>query len=203
MLAAAIRTYINRFGVAPGRKIALFTTTDDGWKTASDLSKAGVEVEAVIDARPDAIAPKDICVGRTWIGAHVTDTIGSKELRGIMVRDRDGATTRLSVDTLAVSGGWNPSISLTTHLGPDALKSGSKAGAEVVRDIGSKTIETCNWRTGAKHPRGRSNDLPPSIYTDCDCRHVRRPSRQTLQPNPIHRGTCMGGGARSFLRHGG
>jgi len=180
MLASAVRTYLNRFGVAPGRQIALFTTTDDGWKTASDLSKAGVEVEAVIDARPDAIAPKDICVGRTWIGAHVTDTVGSKELRGITVRDRDGATTRLSVDTLAVSGGWNPSISLTTHLGQrprwsdtlaafipgelprgmsvagaasgalslsDALKSGSKAGAEVVRDIGSKAIEACNWRT--------------------------------------------------------
>ena len=180
MLASAVRTYLNRFGVAPGRKIALFTTTDDGWKTASDLSKAGVEVEAVIDARPDAIAPKDICCGRTWIGAHVTDTIGSTELRGITVRDRDGATTRLSVDTLAVSGGWNPSISLTTHLGQrprwsdtlaafipgelprgmsvagaatgalslsDALKSGSKAGAEVAGDIGSKAIEACNWRT--------------------------------------------------------
>jgi len=180
MLASAVRTYVNRFGVAPGRKIAIFTTTDSGWKTASDLSKAGVEVEAVIDARRDAIAPKDICVGRTWIGAHVTDTIGGKELRAITVRDRDGATARLSVDTLAVSGGWNPSISLTTHLGQrpkwsdmlaafipgelprgmsvagaatgalslsDALKSGSKAGAEVVRDIGLKPIEACNWRT--------------------------------------------------------
>jgi methylglutamate dehydrogenase subunit C len=117
MLASAVRTYVNRFGVAPGRKIAIFTTTDDGWKTASDLSKAGVEVEAVIDARRDATAPQDLCVGRTWIGAHVTDTSGSKDLRGITIRDRDGATTRLSVDTLAVSGGWNPAVSLTTHLG--------------------------------------------------------------------------------------
>jgi methylglutamate dehydrogenase subunit C len=117
MLASAVRTYVNRFGVVPGRKIAIFTTSDDGWKTASDLSKAGVAVEAVIDARRDTLAPRDLNVGRTWLGAQVVDTRGSKSLRGITVRDQDGGTTQLSVDTLAVSGGWNPAISLTTHLG--------------------------------------------------------------------------------------
>jgi sarcosine oxidase subunit alpha len=52
MMAAAVRTYVNRFGVAPGRRVAIFTTTDDGWKTAADLTKAGVVIEAVIDAPP-------------------------------------------------------------------------------------------------------------------------------------------------------
>jgi len=117
MMASAVRTYLNRFGVAPGRRAAIFTTTDDGWKTASDLTRAGVSVEAVIDARRDAVAPKEACVGRTWLGAQVTDTHGSKSLRAITIRDRDGNTTRLSVDTLAVSGGWNPAVGLTTHLG--------------------------------------------------------------------------------------
>lgn len=115
MMAAAVRTYVNRFGVAPGRKIAIFTTTDDGWKTAADLTEAGVGVEAVIDARRDATAP--IKINRTWFGAQVIDTHGSSSLRSITVRDRDGHTTRLKVDTLAVSGGWNPAIGLTTHLG--------------------------------------------------------------------------------------
>jgi sarcosine oxidase subunit alpha len=56
MMASAVRTYVNRFGVSPGRRIALFTTTDDGWKTAFDLARAGIPVEAVIDARKD-VAP--------------------------------------------------------------------------------------------------------------------------------------------------
>ena len=116
MLASAVRTYVNRFGVAPGSRAAVFTTTDDGWKTAADLAKSGVSVEAVIDARRDANVPNGISVGRTFFGAQVIDTQGSKSLRGITVRDRDGSTTRLSVDVLAVSGGWNPAISLTTHL---------------------------------------------------------------------------------------
>jgi sarcosine oxidase subunit alpha len=116
MLAAAVRTYVNRFGVAPGRKVAIFTATDDGWKTASDLEKAGVAVEAVIDARSDVTAPNKLAA-RTWFGAQVTDTQGSGGLRRITVRDRDGRSTHLHVDTLAVSGGWNPSVSLTTHLG--------------------------------------------------------------------------------------
>jgi methylglutamate dehydrogenase subunit C len=116
MLAAAVRTYVNRFGVAPGRRVAIFTTTDDGWKTASDLEKAGVAVEAVIDARADITAPKNLAA-RTWFGAQVTDTRGPAGLRRITVRDKDGHSTHLHVDTLAVSGGWNPSIGLTTHLG--------------------------------------------------------------------------------------
>jgi sarcosine oxidase subunit alpha len=115
MMASAVRTYVNRFGVAAGRKIAVFTTTDDGWKTAADLAKVGVAVEAVIDARRNATA--SVKINRAWFGAQVIDTHGSSSLRAITVRDRDGNTTRLNVDTLAVSGGWNPAIGLTTHLG--------------------------------------------------------------------------------------
>jgi sarcosine oxidase subunit alpha len=178
MMAAAVRTYVNRFGVAPGRKIAIFTTTDDGWKTAADLAKAGVAVEAVIDARRDATA--SIKTNRAWFGAQVIDTHGWSSLSAITVRDRDGNTTRLNVDTLAVSGGWNPAIGLTTHLGQrpkwshrlaafvpgelprgmsvggaatgalalsDALKSGSRAGADAAKDVGKRVIDDIAWRT--------------------------------------------------------
>ena len=40
MLASAVRTYVNRFRVTPGRRTAVFTTCDDGWKTAFDLIDA-------------------------------------------------------------------------------------------------------------------------------------------------------------------
>ncbi len=54
MLASAARAYLNRFGVVVGRKIAIYTATDDGWLTARDLIKAGFPPVAVIDARPTA-----------------------------------------------------------------------------------------------------------------------------------------------------
>ena len=34
MLASAVRTYVNRYAAAPGRRVAVFTSGDDGWRTA-------------------------------------------------------------------------------------------------------------------------------------------------------------------------
>jgi methylglutamate dehydrogenase subunit C len=175
MMASAVRTYVNRFGVAPGRRIAIFTTTDDGWKTAADLTKAGVVIEAVIDARRDATAPTT--VGRAWFGAQVIDTHGSSSLRAITVRDRDGNTTRLNVDTLAVSGGWNPAIGLTTHLGqrpkwsdsvaafvPSELPRGmSVAGAAAGALALSDALRTGAEAAGAKSVPWRANDEATGI----------------------------------------
>ncbi|VFU09976.1 Sarcosine oxidase subunit alpha (fragment) [Methylocella tundrae] len=56
MLAGAVRSYLNRFGVAAGRQIAVYTATDDGWLTARDLIKAGLPPVVVIDAREKAPA---------------------------------------------------------------------------------------------------------------------------------------------------
>ncbi|GMA78158.1 hypothetical protein GCM10025880_45750 [Methylorubrum aminovorans] len=41
MLAGAVRTYLNRYGVLPGRRLAVFTSSDDGWRTAADILAAG------------------------------------------------------------------------------------------------------------------------------------------------------------------
>jgi heterotetrameric sarcosine oxidase alpha subunit len=121
MMASSVRTYVNRFGVSPGRRIAIFTTTDDGWNTAFDLAKAGVSIEAVIDARKDvgpALVTRSKSVNaRTWFGAQVVKARGSRGLNRVTVRDVDGRLTDVPADTLAVSGGWNPTISLSTHLG--------------------------------------------------------------------------------------
>ena len=39
MLAGAVRTYLNRYGVAPGRRAVIFADNDDGWRTATDLRR--------------------------------------------------------------------------------------------------------------------------------------------------------------------
>ncbi len=121
MMASAMRTYVNRFGVAPGRRVALFTTCDDGWKTAFDLSDAGVTVEAVVDARsiiePELLTKATRLHARILCGAQVIDARGSRGLGRITVCDCDGQLIKVAVDALAVSGGWNPSVALSTHVG--------------------------------------------------------------------------------------
>ncbi len=121
MIASAVRTYVNRFGVTPGRRTALFTTSDDGWKTALDLAHAGVGIEAIVDARnevPAHLLTSAQSIGaRAHLGAQVVEARGSGGLRRITVRGRDSKCEHVFVDALAVSGGWNPSVGLATHLG--------------------------------------------------------------------------------------
>jgi sarcosine oxidase subunit alpha len=54
MLAAAARTYVNRYAVLPGRRAVVFTTNDSAYAAAIDLADAGVTVVAVVDARAQA-----------------------------------------------------------------------------------------------------------------------------------------------------
>ncbi len=124
LMASAARTYVNRFAVSPGRRAVIFTSSDDGWRTAEDLSAAGAAVEAIVDAR-DEIAPELLAASkrlgvRTLTGSLVVATAGSfvrGELSEVTVRDRCGHFTRIAADSLAVSGGWNPVVALSTHLG--------------------------------------------------------------------------------------
>jgi sarcosine oxidase subunit alpha len=121
MMASAVRTFVNRFGVVPGRRAALFTTTDDGWKSAFDLAAAGVQVTAIVDARsvvsPELLKAAKRIDTHALCGAQVVDARGTRGLERITVRNLAGQLSHLSVDTLAMSGGWNPSIGLCTHLG--------------------------------------------------------------------------------------
>ena len=118
MTASAVRTYLNRFGVAPGRQVAVFTTTDDGWRTALDLRAAGIEVAAVVDPRPDAPAGLAAALpGVRVVRGEVSDVRGGAAgLRAIEVAE-GSARHRIAADALAVSGGWNPQVALATHKG--------------------------------------------------------------------------------------
>jgi sarcosine oxidase subunit alpha len=119
MLASALRTYANRFGVTPGQRIAIFTTSDDGWRSAFDLQAAGAEIAVMVDARTD-VAPDVRKLAGTapqFLGAHVSDTSGYRRLTDITLTDSTDKTRSVAVDTLGVSGGWSPSIGIATHLG--------------------------------------------------------------------------------------
>ncbi len=110
MLASAVRTFTNRFGVTPGRQVSIFTNNDDGWRTALDLAEKGVAIAAVIDTRDTAPLAriKDAAI---VMGGEIVDTKGRHGLTSITLAN--GQT--ISTDCLAVSGGWNPNVHLTCH----------------------------------------------------------------------------------------
>ena len=57
MLASSVSTYLNRYAVAPGDRLVLFTTNDDAYRTAIDWHRAGREVVGVVDARQNPTGP--------------------------------------------------------------------------------------------------------------------------------------------------
>jgi heterotetrameric sarcosine oxidase alpha subunit len=129
MLASAMRTYVNRFAVAPGRHVAVFTTSDDGWRTGYDLRNAGVSVKCIVDARPTVASEVLALAGNIprFLGGRVLEARGGRALRSIEVIDNAGDRKSFAVDGLAVSGGWNPDIALSTHLGSSPVWSDAKA----------------------------------------------------------------------------
>ncbi|GAA6179301.1 sarcosine oxidase subunit alpha [Shimia sp. NS0008-38b] len=112
MGAAAVRTYLHRYGVAPGRAMTVFTNNDNGHRTARDLAAAGVHVAAVLDSRCDAPEGHGYDVVR---GAEVCNSGGRKALESITYRTVSGEE-KIQTDCLAVSGGWNPTVHLTSHM---------------------------------------------------------------------------------------
>ena len=121
MLAGAARTYLNRYAVALGRRAVVFATSDETARTVADLARAGIAVEAVVDPRPAVPASVEAAAkaagARLIAGGAVTRARGSTHVRAVEVRTATGATERIDCDLVCVSGGWSPSVHLTSHLG--------------------------------------------------------------------------------------
>lgn len=121
MLAGAVRTYIHRYGALPGRKAIVFTNNDYAASTVTSLKTAGADVVALVDSRanpPASVRALAAAAGcRLLAGAVVTTALGAKAVTGAKVRLADGVEQHLTCDLVAMSGGYNPNIQLTTHLG--------------------------------------------------------------------------------------
>lgn len=119
MLAGAVRTYINRFGVTPGQHAIVYTNNDDGLRTARDLHRAGATIAAIVDARttetPLARDMAQLTGAKLFMGGAIADTYGRLGIHAAVIREHSGLTQRVPCDLVAMSGGWNPELSLTTH----------------------------------------------------------------------------------------
>ncbi len=120
MLAGSARTYLNRFGVLPGRRAVVFTTNDSAYPAALELADAGVRVAAVVDAREEVPAHWRTACAERGIGVRaghvVTGTSGTEHVSRAHVaafgRGRLGDRHGIDCDLLLVSGGWNPAVAL-------------------------------------------------------------------------------------------
>jgi sarcosine oxidase subunit alpha len=112
MMAGAVRSYVNRWGVAPGKAVTVFGNNDDAHRTARDLRAAGIKIAALIDSRDDAEVDGDFPI---YTGARVIQTKGRHGLRSITM-SHNGDTREIPTDCLAMSGGWNPTVHLTCHM---------------------------------------------------------------------------------------
>ncbi|MGH6855566.1 MAG: glycine cleavage T C-terminal barrel domain-containing protein, partial [Aestuariivirga sp.] len=118
MLASAVRTYLNRFAVAPAERAVIVTNNDTAYDTAFDLAASGAAV-TVADHRTGIAG--DILGKASSLGLAIFPGTGVADVEGAksVMRVKLGGTHQASIDcdVLAMSGGWSPAVHLTSHNG--------------------------------------------------------------------------------------
>jgi methylglutamate dehydrogenase subunit C len=115
MLSQAVRIYVQRFGVVPGKRVVIATNNDDAYQTAHTLKAAGAEVVAILDARPaPAGADSDFPVHND---AVPLSTKGARHCLKRVSAMVDGSPKSWGADLLAVSGGFTPVVHLHMQAG--------------------------------------------------------------------------------------
>jgi sarcosine oxidase subunit alpha len=177
MLAGAVRTYVNRYAVLPGQRAVVFTDNDDGWTTAADLVAAGGQVAAIIDSREPVIVSE---LARRFpdiqaMAGEVNGARGGRHVESVEVTSRSGTTRRIDCDLVAMSGGWSPTLHLTSHKGhrprwdeersmfvPDMLPTGMRVAGAANGDMTLGEALVTGFRQGlsATAACGFSGSMP-------------------------------------------
>jgi sarcosine oxidase, subunit alpha len=121
MLAESIRAFINRYAVAPGRRIVFATSGASAYTAAADAKAAGLDV-VLIDVRgEDACGPEvaelramgcEVLTGHTVIGSQGRKRVTSLIVAPVDGQGRVGERRTLDCDCVGMSGGWTPSAHL-------------------------------------------------------------------------------------------
>jgi sarcosine oxidase subunit alpha len=194
MLAAAVRTYVNRYAALPGRRAVVFTTNDSAYDTALDLAAVGAEVAAVVDARP---APPAALVERAraagievLTGSAVVGTAGSPRVTAVRIASlADGTASReISCDLLAVSGAWNPVVHLFSQ--SQGKLRYDEALAAFVPDRSAQAERTIGAARGVYDlarclADGRAAGAEAARLAGFDAPALETPERQALEIHPL------------------
>jgi sarcosine oxidase subunit alpha len=122
MLAGAARTFLNRYGVVPGRRAVLVTACDHGYRAALELHQAGVAVAMIADHRPRADGPWAQAARAAGLPMQTQCTVlgtrGRQRVRTVRLVRLDADRRPLEAphshacDLLLMCGGYTPSVHL-------------------------------------------------------------------------------------------
>ncbi|GIV00709.1 MAG: sarcosine oxidase subunit alpha [Actinomycetota bacterium] len=118
MLAGAVRTYLERYGVLCGERAVVLSTNAWGHESALALAAAGASVlllEPVpIPGEVPDLTSAGVEVRAGWV---VTGTEGQPTLAAVHLAGPGGERETVAADLLAVSGGWSPTLQLARAIG--------------------------------------------------------------------------------------
>jgi len=140
MLAGAAQTFLNKYGVAIGNEVAVFTSHDSAYQVAFNLFDANIRIPVIIDARAD-ISPKlksetERRGIKLMLGSTISKTSGKLRVRSLEVyTPSSGAKRIIKCDAIAMSGGWTPSLHLWSH---------SKGGIKWDTDLAAYVPDVAN-----------------------------------------------------------
>ena len=128
MLASAARAYVNRYAARPGRRAVVFTNNDSAYRAALDLARAGIEVAAIVDLRPEPSHPAadaarasgiEVLGGMAIVAVHGVRRVKAVEIMALTEAGDavHGEARTIACDLVAMSGGWSPSVHLFSQSG--------------------------------------------------------------------------------------
>ena len=140
MLAGAAQTFLNKYGVAIGNEVAVFTSHDSAYQVAFNLFDVNIRIPVIIDARSD-ISPKlksetERRGIKLMLGSTISKTSGKLRVKSLEVyTPSSGAKRIIKCDAIAMSGGWTPSLHLWSH---------SKGGIKWDTDLAAYVPDVAN-----------------------------------------------------------
>ena len=201
MLGSAVRSYLNRFGVAPGTRAVVFTASDDGWATARDLAASGVAVAAVVDPRKEGFEKQGAGPWPVFAGAVVKEARGGQQLRSRHRarrqgrRDRDRLRSARSVEWLESHAASDLPSRRQAGLAGGACRIRSRVQAQG-HERGRRRGRSSLPRRGAcKTVRGLAQRLRAIWVSPRRCRQCH-PSAGKSRISPRRCGGCVAARAR-------
>ncbi|MEL7089663.1 MAG: sarcosine oxidase subunit alpha, partial [Planctomycetota bacterium] len=154
MLASAAATYVNRYGVAPGKRIVLGTNNDSAYHSAMALAGAGIET-TVLDSRdtvPSVAAEVARAAGVTVRPGYVPiEAKGGREVKALEIGRHRGdvniAEDRIECDVIGVTGGWTPVMHIISHKGIKPTWN-EELSAFIVTDTGAEPVSLVGSAAG-------------------------------------------------------
>jgi len=124
MLAGAVRTYVNRYGVTPGTRAVVVTACDEAYRAALDLHSAGAYIALIADMRADPVGPRveaarhaglPVRARTSVVGTSGRLRVGSVQLARLDAQgnvDADAGVQTMPCDLVLMSGGYTPTVHL-------------------------------------------------------------------------------------------